>query len=226
MGPQSAARKSHLSHVVSIARPAASRTSDRTSRGGASYSTAAPGDWRTRRGLRASARRDGAVLVRRAAIIGLALLATSCGRGQAEQSRQYPAGAIVPAGELFDCHAIMLWDGDGPFLCAEGPRIRLSGVAAREMDGTCRGNQPCPAASAEAARDYLEAILSIARQWQGQADGCLVHLADCRGPFVPDGSQRLSGSLGSVLARSSLLGRGERQLTTHVGHRNGRFSRQ
>lgn len=65
------------------------------------------------------------------------------------------AVAIVPAGQTFSCTPTHVWDGDGPVWCAEGPRIRLSGIAAREMDGTCRSNQPCPAASAEQARDAL-----------------------------------------------------------------------
>lgn len=68
---------------------------------------------------------------------------------------------IVPAGERFDCTPIKVYDGDGPIWCAEGPRVRLAGIAAREMDGTCRGNQPCPAATAEAARDHLARLLSM-----------------------------------------------------------------
>jgi endonuclease YncB( thermonuclease family) len=63
--------------------------------------------------------------------------------------------AVVPAGEQFTCTPVRVWDGDGPIWCEEGPRIRLAGIAAREMDGTCRSNQPCPDASAEAARDAL-----------------------------------------------------------------------
>lgn len=66
---------------------------------------------------------------------------------------------IVPAGETFTCTPTRVWDGDGPVWCAEGPRLRLAGVAAREMDGTCRSNQPCPLASAEAARDALVSLL-------------------------------------------------------------------
>jgi endonuclease YncB( thermonuclease family) len=52
--------------------------------------------------------------------------------------------AIVPAGQTFDCAPVRVWDGDGPVWCAEGPRIRLSGIAAREIGGICRSNQPCP----------------------------------------------------------------------------------
>lgn len=66
---------------------------------------------------------------------------------------------VVPAGGTFTCTPIRVWDGDGPVWCAEGPRIRLSGIAAREVDGTCRSNQPCPAATAEAARDALVRLI-------------------------------------------------------------------
>lgn len=65
------------------------------------------------------------------------------------------AAALVPAGEEFTCTPTRVWDGDGPIWCAEGPRVRLSGIAAREIDGTCRDNQPCPRAGAEEARDAL-----------------------------------------------------------------------
>jgi len=67
--------------------------------------------------------------------------------------------AVITAGQGFACTPVSLWDGDGPFLCAEGPRVRLAGIAAREMDGSCRSNQPCPDASAEAARDTLAQLL-------------------------------------------------------------------
>lgn len=62
---------------------------------------------------------------------------------------------IVPAGQIFTCTPTRVWDGDGPLWCAEGPRIRLSGIAARETNGSCRTNQPCPRATAEAARSAL-----------------------------------------------------------------------
>nr|WP_246359414.1 hypothetical protein [Sphingomonas yantingensis] len=62
---------------------------------------------------------------------------------------------VVPAGTTFACTPDRVWDGDGPLWCKEGPRVRLAGIAAREMGGDCRSNQPCPAASAERARDAL-----------------------------------------------------------------------
>lgn len=66
---------------------------------------------------------------------------------------------VVPAGDSFSCTPTHVWDGDGPVWCEEGPRLRLAGIAARETDGTCNSNQPCPRASAEQARDFLVSLL-------------------------------------------------------------------
>jgi hypothetical protein len=63
--------------------------------------------------------------------------------------------SVVPAGQSFDCTPTAVYDGDGPLWCAEGPHIRLSGIAAREMDGTCRPGHPCPVADPRASRDQL-----------------------------------------------------------------------
>ncbi|WP_082820052.1 thermonuclease family protein [Sphingopyxis terrae] len=69
------------------------------------------------------------------------------------------AATVVPAGQSFDCTPTAVWDGDGPIWCAEGPHIRLSGIAAREMDGSCRPGHPCPAADPIAARDHLAELV-------------------------------------------------------------------
>lgn len=66
---------------------------------------------------------------------------------------------VIPAGESFECTPVAVWDGDGPIWCEEGPRVRLSGVAAREMDGSCSPGHPCPSATPEAARDALVALV-------------------------------------------------------------------
>ena len=72
----------------------------------------------------------------------------------------FAAMATAPStGETFTCTPTRVWDGDGPVWCAEGPRIRLSGIAAREMDGSCRPGHPCPRASAEDARDALVELI-------------------------------------------------------------------
>lgn len=71
----------------------------------------------------------------------------------------FASAFVVPAGQTFTCTPVAVYDGDGPVWCKEGPRIRLAGIAAREMDGTCRVNQPCPAATAIEARDRLVRLL-------------------------------------------------------------------
>lgn len=70
---------------------------------------------------------------------------------------------ILHAGEAFSCTPTHVWDGDGPIWCAEGPRIRLAGIAAREIDESCRKGQPCPKTSGRRARDRLVAFLGGAR---------------------------------------------------------------
>lgn len=66
---------------------------------------------------------------------------------------------VVPNGSTFICTPVAVYDGDGPIWCQEGPKIRLAGVAAREMDGSCRPGHPCPSASAAQARDALVRLL-------------------------------------------------------------------
>ena len=65
----------------------------------------------------------------------------------------------TPTGQTFDCTPTHVWDGDGPVWCAEGPRIRLAGIAARELDGSCSPGHPCPAADAITARDALVTLV-------------------------------------------------------------------
>lgn len=67
--------------------------------------------------------------------------------------------SMVPSGETFTCTPVAVWDGDGPIWCDEGPRIRLSGIAAREIDESCRPSHPCPAATGVEARDALVRLL-------------------------------------------------------------------
>lgn len=66
---------------------------------------------------------------------------------------------LVATGLIFTCTPTHVWDGDGPIWCAEGPRIRLSGISAREMDGTCRPGHPCPKADPSASRDHLVKLI-------------------------------------------------------------------
>lgn len=71
--------------------------------------------------------------------------------------------AAVTAGQTFTCTAYAVWDGDGPIWCAEGPKIRLAGIAAREIDGRCNPGHPCPRRSGVEARDHLVLLLGGAR---------------------------------------------------------------
>lgn len=66
---------------------------------------------------------------------------------------------IVAAGQVFFCTPVAVWDGDGPIWCAEGPKVRLAGIAAREIDGTCKPGHPCPKPDGKAARDHLVKVL-------------------------------------------------------------------
>jgi len=79
------------------------------------------------------------------------------------------AAAIIPVGQVFTCTPTRVWDGDGPLWCEEGPRIRLSGIATREIDGDCRSGQPCPDPSGEEARDALVRLVGepVGRSRQG-----------------------------------------------------------
>lgn len=57
----------------------------------------------------------------------------------------------------FTCEVSDVHDGD-TLRCADGARVRLHAVAARELDGTCSPGHPCPAASAESARAALQQL--------------------------------------------------------------------
>lgn len=96
------------------------------------------------------------IVVGGALVLALAAWRVSPERSSAADHRP----SVLPAGTRFVCTPTRVWDGDGPVWCAEGVRVRLSGIAAREMDGTCRSNQPCPNATAEAARDKLVELVS------------------------------------------------------------------
>lgn len=67
--------------------------------------------------------------------------------------------SVVASGLSFTCTPTHVWDGDGPIWCAEGPKIRISGIAAREINGSCKPHHPCPKASGKAARDHLVKLL-------------------------------------------------------------------
>lgn len=71
-----------------------------------------------------------------------------------------PAAPNAPTrGISFACIAVAVWDGDGPIKCRDGSKVRLSGINAREMDGSCRRGHPCPSAGPVAARSELVRLL-------------------------------------------------------------------
>lgn len=65
-----------------------------------------------------------------------------------------PLLASTPSNR-FTCTVTGVHDGDGPIYCAEGPKIRLTAIAARELDETCNSGHPCPSAAGTTARDEL-----------------------------------------------------------------------
>lgn len=67
---------------------------------------------------------------------------------------------IIAAGTTFICTPIAVRNGDGPIWCAEGPKIGVAGISARQVDGSCRPGPPCPEAGSQAARDILVSLLS------------------------------------------------------------------
>jgi endonuclease YncB( thermonuclease family) len=110
-------------------------------------------------------------MAERAAAIALLLALAGCdsraatapageaGALGAPAAAEAPSSGKVARGGRFACTPTKVWDGDGPIHCAEGPKVRLAGIAAREMDGSCSPGHPCPEATAQAARDALAGLL-------------------------------------------------------------------
>ena len=98
------------------------------------------------------------------------------------------AAAAVPSGQAFDCTPTAVWDGDGPVWCEEGPRIRISGIAAR---GPHKPGMPSPIEPfdrhAIAFRDQRDEKLVIERAAGGFEIARLLHRTLSR-PFPPFGS--------------------------------------
>ena len=71
-----------------------------------------------------------------------------------------PTHAVAdPTPIRFTCDAVLVWDGDGPIICADGRKIRLAGINTRELDGSCRKGHPCPTATSVDARRQLVRLL-------------------------------------------------------------------
>lgn len=81
---------------------------------------------------------------------------TVVGAGMAQRQSSPPANG-------FACTVSSVTDGD-TLRCAEREpdgraiRIRVSGIAARERDGSCSASHPCPRASAEQSTAALERL--------------------------------------------------------------------
>lgn len=96
------------------------------------------------------------------------------GRAQPVQAepKRAPPRALLADSMRFSCTVEGVHDGDGPIYCRERDlegrriKIRLGGIAAREVDETCRPNQPCPEASA------LEATNELLRLARGRVLQC------------------------------------------------------
>lgn len=69
----------------------------------------------------------------------------------APQAQPLPVATSTASETSFSCRATNVHDGD-TLRCADGTRVRLHAVAAREIDETCSAGHPCPTASAAAAR--------------------------------------------------------------------------
>jgi endonuclease YncB( thermonuclease family) len=76
-------------------------------------------------------------------------------RSRAAEAEDTPA--TLPR-DRFTCTVTGVHDGDGPIYCAEGPKIRLTAIAARELDETCRPGHPCPDAPGAAAQAELQRL--------------------------------------------------------------------
>jgi endonuclease YncB( thermonuclease family) len=66
---------------------------------------------------------------------------------------------VTDGGPTFSCSVASVTDGD-TLRCADGTRVRLHAVAAREKDETCSPGHPCPAASGAAATAQLASLVS------------------------------------------------------------------
>jgi endonuclease YncB( thermonuclease family) len=69
------------------------------------------------------------------------------------------AALALAASVPFKCYVASVHDGD-TMRCADGTRIRLQGIDANELDGTC--HHACAAGTADEARHYLE-VMALGR---------------------------------------------------------------
>ena len=65
---------------------------------------------------------------------------------------------VVGLPSPFICQVQRVHDADGPLWCASGAKIRVAGVNAREVDGSCRHGAPCPTMRHASARPIAERL--------------------------------------------------------------------
>ena len=100
-------------------------------------------------------------------LFSLSILSCASSYSTAQESTELPSVTekpmVVRSGEVFACTPTQVWDGDGPIWCAEGPRVRLSGINALEMDEpSCKPGYPCvKQVTGPEARDALVALLGV-----------------------------------------------------------------
>ena len=58
----------------------------------------------------------------------------------------------------FVCQVQRIHDADGPLWCANGAKVRVAGVNAREVDGSCRRGAPCPTMRHQQANPIAERL--------------------------------------------------------------------
>lgn len=108
----------------------------------------------------------------------------------------------------FSCQPSQVWDGDS-FNCADGRKIRVAGIAAREVrkvrggrivDGGCSKGHPCSATSGLAARKALADLFGGAR-----GVGPHGHLL-VRGPVLQCRANGTTGDRVAAFCRSAATG--------------------
>ncbi len=65
---------------------------------------------------------------------------------------------VIALPPQFVCHVVRVHDADGPLWCATGAKVRVAGVNAREVDGSCRRGAPCPTMRHQQAKAIAERL--------------------------------------------------------------------
>src|SRR4051812_5973438 len=87
------------------------------------------------------------------------------------------------------CPAIALHDVDGPIHCADGTKLRVQGIGALEMNGTCRPNQPCVPGNSFDQRLIMARVMGakVARETRSPNGGQLFFARPIRLTYEPTG---------------------------------------